>query len=189
MIADLLPRYCEVFDPDTTYIPLRIFTVEGHEVAWMEVAGIMLYDLTGQGRESHPYKFRGLYCECNFTEGTGWEIRGNQRYNLGGPEKCIHRKEALRLRHLELRQEYLEHSVPEIIFALIEKAKAGEFIEDGSGASFWGGYFYLQTVAAITAQPEARIWEEARRLVAERKIGLEGAVVQPYQEPPPPAWE
>ena len=58
-------------------------------------------------------------------------------------------------------------------------------IEDSSSAAFWGGYFYLQTVAAITGEFLGHLWEHAHQLADKQLIGLEGAVVQPYRQPPP----
>lgn len=201
MIQDLLPAYHEAHGMNPLYRPIRSIVIDGHEVCWMEFFGKVAYDITGRGREGEPYTGRMLYCECNFTEGVGWKKDGDKVYSLLGPEKCLCRKAALYLRHLELRQEYLKRfngtegdyftlrqHVPEIMLDLIEKVKAGEFIEDGGGAGFWGGYFYLQTVAKITDQFLGNLWEDVRRLVEEKKIGLEGAVITPYREPPPDLW-
>src|SRR3989338_7788589 len=203
MISELLPRYCEEYKKDIVYTVIRSIIVEGHEVAWMEYTGHIAYDIMGQGREGQSFVGRALYCECDFIEGVGWRIKGGQRYSLDGGEKCLYRKAAVYLRHLELRREYLSRfqdeeswgdsfvlrqHINEIILDLVEKAKVGEFIEDGSGAAFWDGYFYLQTVADITDQFIGHIWEKVHQLVEEKKIGLEGAVIQPYREPPPPEW-
>ena len=194
MIETLLSRYYEVHGTNLTYTALRTITVDNHEVAWME--------FVGRRQDGTSYNGRALYCECDFTEGVGWKVEDGKNYRLLDPEKCLYRKAALRLRHLELRQEYqkrfkisegdsfaLHEKVEEIILDLIEKVKAGEFVEDGTGASFWGGYFYLQTVEAITDQFLGHLWEDVHRLVLKKKIGLEGAVIQPYRKPPPPLWE
>ena len=195
MIKDLLPAYYEAHGVDPSYTALRIIAIDGHEVAWMEFTRTTDPDKT--------YKGRALYCECDFTEGVGWKRENGKVYDLHlKAEKCLYRKTALHLRHLELREEYLKRfnvasgdsfalrrRLEEIISDLIEKVKAGEFVEDGNGARFWGGYFYLQTVALITDQFFGHLWEDVRRLWLEKKIGLEGAVIQPYREPPPPVWE
>lgn len=202
MIANRFSKYYKVHGTNPTYTAIRIITVDGHYVAWMEFNGTVIQDITGRGQEGKPYTGRALYCECDFTENVGWKIEDGKIYTLDGPRKCLYRKAALHLRHLELRQEYLKYfkiaegdsfalhrKVKEIILDLIEKAKAGEFIEDGSGAAFWGGYLYLQTVAAISDQFIGHLWEDVHQLVAEKKIGLEGAVIQAYSKPPPPKWE
>jgi hypothetical protein len=100
-------------------------------------------------------------------------------------------------RLLELQLEYTERfgvekeklldHFEEIVFDLIEKVKAGERLEDGNGAAFWGGYFYLQTVAAVLGQaiPAGLV----RKMVADKKIDLDGMVVQPYLEAPSPSWQ
>lgn len=215
MIQDLLPRYYEARGENPRYEVLRSIVINGHEVAWMKYEGTVDYDLMKQGREGKPYSGYELQCECDFKEGVGWETRGDgTKYNLDGPQKCLYRELATHLRHLELRQEYISrfpfwggpiilsdhipsgnalalwNHVPEIIFDLIEKVKVGEFIgEDGNGASFWGGYLYVQTVTKITDRTEGEIWEVVKKLVEEKKISLEGAVIQPYREPPSPTWE
>lgn len=197
MITDLLPEYYRLHENNPVYNILRSIIIDGHEVAWMEFTGV-----TGEGDKRGTYTGRALYCECNFTKGVGWDVgKGGKPHNLSGPDKCIKREAALRLRHLELRQEYLgrfniapgdsfalHNKVEEIVLDLIKKAKAGEFLEDGNGASFWGGYFYLQTLAAIV-DPSMNFWEAGKLLVKNKKISLEGAVVQDYQEPPLPEWE
>lgn len=205
MIADLLPRYYEANGDNTTYETVRSIVVDGHEAAWMAYQGKVVADATGRGREGEQFTGRGFYCECDFAEGVGWELKDGRRYSLDGERRCIPRKAALHLRHLELRAEYterykgdelggaadyaLKRNVGPIILDLIDKAKAGEFIgEDTSGAHFWGGHFYLQTVAAITGLFVGHLWEDVYELMAQEEIGLEGAVIQDYVEPPPPKW-
>lgn len=201
MIKDLLPAYYAAYGTDPSYTVIRSIVISGHEAAWMELKGTVQFDITGRGREGEPYVAHGFYCECDFAEGVGWKKDGDSVVTLMGPEKCLCRKAAMHLRHLELRQEYLERykeeggdyfalrrHVPDIIIDLIEKVKAGEFVEDGSGAEFWGGYFYLQTVARITDQFLGHLWEDVHRLCTEKKISLDGAVITPYREPPPPLW-
>lgn len=206
MISDLLPRYYEANGDNLTYSVLRSIVIEGHEVAWMQFDGTVKFDITGQGREGQSFTGRGVYCECDFGEGVGWEVKDGQLYSLDGERQCLKRKAALYLRQLELREEYsqrfagkgafpgdsyvLKRNAQAIILDLVEKAKAGEFIgEDGNGASFWGGYFYLQTVAAITDVFIGHLWEDVHALMKKKKIGLDGAVIQPYRKPPPPKWE
>lgn len=194
MIADHLLRYYEEH-PGVIYTTLRSIMVDGHEVAYMELRGTV----GGGPNAGKEYTARGAYCECDFQEGVGWERKGGQMYSLDGERSCVRRKAACHLRALELRAEYeeqygdgwgLARHTKEIILDLIEKAKAGEWVgEDTNGASFWGGYFYLQTVAAITGEFIGHLWGDVYELMAEKKIGLDGAVIQPYVEPPPPKWE
>lgn len=206
MIADLLPRYYEARGEDPTYKVIRSIIVDDHEVAWVEYNGTVQYDVTRQGREGESYSGRQVMCECDFAENVGWEIAedGNSVGLLDAHRHCLPRQAALHLRHLELQHEYIEKFrkndpwvdgslglgkyVPEIILDLIEKVKAGEFVEEGSGASFHGGYFYLQTLAAISGQYIGHLWDDVYQLMSEKKIGLNGAVIQPYSEPPPPQW-
>lgn len=222
MIKDLLSAYYKAFGTDPSHEIVQSMVIDGHEVAWMKYTGTVVCDITGRGREGETYEGYGLYCECDFTKGVGWDINedGKPRKILGSKEadhpcaeNCVPRQEAVRLRLLELREEYKQHfspslekHIPEIIMNLIEKAKADEFIEDGNGAEFWGGYFYLQTVASIVGdikkipmkganfeltieQPGKYVWEAVEQLQKEKKIMLEGMIVQSYREPPPPAWE
>jgi hypothetical protein len=80
-------------------------------------------------------------------------------------------------------------NVPDVILDLIERRKRDEWLgESSGGATFWGGYFYLQTVAEITNHFVGHLWEDVYKLMADKKIGLEGAVIQPYREPLPPEW-
>lgn len=202
MIKDLLPRYYEAFGTNPNYTVIRSIMIDGHETAWMKYEGINV-----NGRPYNGYQF---YCECDFIEGKAWQIDTDGQavgILVGGnnPDDCVYRLTACRLRQLELQREYLckfkdkdgymmdvfslyEH-IEEIIFDLIAKVKANEFIgENGNGAEFWGGYFYLQTLAEILELPMDQISEIADRLVEEKKIQLEGAVVQDYYEPPPEEW-
>ncbi len=205
LIADALPRYYEVHGENPRYETVRSMMMDGHEVAWMEYRGEVAYDITGRGREGQAYVGRTLRCTCDFTEHCGWEEKGEHLYSLDGGEKCLPKKAALHLRRLELRTEYMERfksndrfktgtyalwdHIPEIILDLIEKHQDGEFLEASTGAEFWGGHFYLQTVAAITEKPIGELWAPVGKMVKEKKIGLEGAVIQSYFEPAPPSWE
>lgn len=206
--TELLPRYYEAHGKSMTYAPERIIEIEGHEIAWMRYDGHVIHDIMGRGREGESFTGHAAYCECYFTEFVGWRISlsGDKRFagrstGLMGREKCIYRKTAMHLRHLELRDEYKERfndiwdsfsreHIKAIILDLIEKVKAEEFIgEDTNGASFYGGYFYLQTVAAITDRYIGHLWEPIYEMIEAKQIGLDGAVIQPYTEPPPPKWE
>ena len=190
----LLPRYYEANGDNPRYESVRSMPIDGHDVEWMEYRGEVAYDITGQGREGRPYSGHCLKCACDFTEGVGWKVEDGQRYNLDGEKKCLPRQAATFLRQLELRREYLDRfksedtfkdgayglrdSIQEIILDLIEKEKAGEFIgEDGVGAGFWGGHFYLQTVEAITEMPMKDLWGVVDKMVKDKQIGIEGAVV------------
>ena len=202
LISELLPRYYEAHGEDPHHETIRSIMIDDHEVAWMEYTGTVKWDITGQGREGQEYSGRELYCACKFTEGIGWRVEDDgQVVNLMGPDKCLSKQAATYLRQLELRREYsergmlenlampLEEETAAIMFDLMEKAKAGEFLgESGSGASFYGGYYYLQTVASIMNVPMGSMWDIAYRLANEKKISLDGAVVQPYREPNPPVW-
>ncbi|MDB5185233.1 MAG: hypothetical protein JWN38_1041 [Candidatus Saccharibacteria bacterium] len=195
MIADLLPHYYEHYRSDVQYDVLRSIVIDGHETAWMS--------FVGSGREGEPFTGRELKCECDFTEGVGWQIHDKfGAVGLDGGRKCLKRQAALRLRHLELREEYAERflnqpekfgmfssCIREITLDLIEKGQAGEWLEDGGGAAFYGGYFYLQTLAAITDIYMGHLWEDMYALLEEKLIEIDGAVVKSYTKPPPPKWE
>lgn len=196
MIADLLPRYYEVTGANPTYRVIRSFVIDGHEVAWMEFTGTVKY-LDGTTGDS--YSGNAVCCECDFTEDVGWTIYKGQLAKMGHPDRCPAREKVQQMRYSELQKEYRERfscstselltHVDEIVVDLKAKVRAGEFIEDGNGASFWGGYFYLQTLAAVLGIPVRHIWRIGDRLKAQKKISLEGAVVQDYCEPAAPTWE
>lgn len=191
MIKDLLPEYLKAKNSDEEYSIIRSFIINRHEVAWVEVRGSI------RGRS---YKGRGLFCECNFTKDKGWEVKDGQFFDNSYYGKCQVRKQVVTQRHAELQKEYLDRfkagkdvsalktHVGEIVFDLKEKKKNGEFIEDGNGALFWGGYFYLQTLSAIIGRDMRETWQIANDLVADKKIRLEGAVVQDYTPPEKPSW-
>jgi hypothetical protein len=203
VIADHLERYYEAQGTNPTYEIVWSHVVDGHEVAWAEYSGEIIFDITGQGREGEPYRSRALVCECDFIEGVGWEIRDGKKYTLDGGKRCFPRMAIVELRYLELRRDYLEQfsagsllsisplgeHIREIMLDMIERVKAGEFMEDSNGAAFWGGYYYLQTVAKIADVPVARLWEDVHAMMRDELIGLDGMVVQPYREPPPVLWE
>lgn len=196
MIKDLLPRYYEAHKNSVVYGVglIQSSIINGHEVAWMEYRGITI---NGQ-----PFVGRAIHCECDFTEGVGWEV--NPKYGVVSIHRskgCRPRRKFIYRRRAELNKEFsarfgeplCEH-LPEMIFALIEKVKAGEFLEDGNGAEFWGGYFYIHTVSDIVEISASQsigpeIWRIVDRMVAEKKIGLEGAVITDYRKPPPARWD
>lgn len=191
MIKDLLPEYCKAKNDGEEYSIVRSFIVNEHEVAWMEVRGSV---------NGKSYKARLLHCECNFIKGKGWDTKDGKFSDLFGPERCPARTQVLNQRHAELQKEYLDRfeagnnvsalkdHVWEIVSDLKEKAKNGEFLEDGNGALFWGGYFYLQTLSAIIGIDMMEAWQIAKGLIADKKIRLEGAVVQDYTPPEEPSW-
>lgn len=211
MIADLLPRYREV-DRGVEWTVIRSIVIDGHEVA------LMRFD--GTRPDGSTYTGTDLKCECDFTEGVGWQL--DEKYGRVGIHRneCRYMGAAKFLRKRELSEEYLErysgtmadgtplhHSgldsalfgrpelYGEILLDLIERARAGEWLgESGAGANFWGGHFYIQTFADIVELPPSVAWPTADKLVAEKRISLEGAVVQDYREPPAPeergsVWE
>lgn len=196
MINDLLPRYYEVLEENPKYQVLRSIVIDGHEVAWMRYDGTVTFDLVDKGNIGKPYFGYQLHCECDFTEGVGWKIMNDGKaYGIAGHRDCIYRKMFQHMRHLELRDEYLERfnsvchgqlcllesKIPEIIFDLIEKVKGGTFLgEDNEGADYWGGYFYVQTLEKILDLIPGNGFKIAYDLVAQKKIGLNGAVVQEY---------
>lgn len=199
MIADKLPRYYEQ-RPNPLYTSLRSVVIDGHEVAWMQCDGKVSFDITNSGREGEPYSARGLFCECAFTEDVGWRFdKEHPRQQTNLMYKCLYKEVAMYLRQLELRREYVQlfqgcvypdseltRNLDAIILDLIEKAKAGEWVgEDGGGAGFWGGYFYLGVVAKIADTRMRSVWEAAGRLVDAKLISLEGAVVQDHRESTP----
>lgn len=207
MIADLLPEYYERYESNLQYDVLRSVVIDGHEVAWMSYVGTVQYDITGRGREGEPFSGRTMMCECDFTEGIGWNIgEDGSRYTVHGKDAratCLVRRAAMHLRHLELRREYEERFVAssnnsflglkgcirEITLDLVAKGQAGEWLEDGEGASMYGGYFYLQTLAAIVGEFMGHLWEDMYPLMQDKLIEIDGAVVKSYTQPPPPLWE
>lgn len=206
MITDLLEEYYDRYEPNLRYEVLRSVVIDGHEVAWMSYTGTVIHDITGQGRDGERFDGRTMRCECDFTEGIGWNLREDgQRYTVHGQDAraiCLIRRVALHLRHLELRREYDERFVKanpnswkglsgyikEIVLDMITKGEAGEWLEDSDGAGFWGGYFYLQTVAAITGEYIGHLWSPVYEMLDQKLIGLDGAVVKSYSESPPPKW-
>lgn len=207
MIAHLLPRYYEHYSNSLRYDVLRSVVIDGHEVAWMSYVGTVQVDLMDEGREGNPFIGRTMKCECDFTEGIGWSVdTDGHPLPRSGPdthETCLIRHAALHLRHLELRQEYkrrfvdgnanfflgLRGYIREITLDMIEKGRAGEWLEGTSGASLYGGYFYLQTLAAIIDQPMGYLWEDMHLLMEEKLIDMDGAIIKSYTKPPPPRWE
>ncbi len=195
-IVELLPRYYAARTANPSYDIVRLITIDGHECAWMH--------LEGETIEGRQYQGREFKCVCEFTEGVGWiqdPVRPNQKINLGSTTNCLYKATAAHLRILELRHEYIERfsgnwhdigfiDVELVVNDLIEKVKNGEFIgEISGGAAFWGGYFYIQTLAEIVDRFVGHMWEPIRELFKEKKIGLEGAVITDYHEPQPPKWE
>ncbi len=207
MIKDLLPAYYQAFGMNPTHEIVESIVIDGHEVAWMKYVGTVVHDITGRGAEGKTFSGFELCCECCFTKGVAWDIGKDKKpYMLAGdpesgvpsPENCLHRQEALRLRHLALHKEYkkrfsssLENHIPEIVMDVIKKVKAGEFVEDGAGAGFYGGYFYVQTIRSILGDIKDSmklVWESVREMQDDKKITLEDSIVTKYRAPPPPEW-
>lgn len=205
MIADLLPEFYKRYKNDIRYDVLRSVVIDGHEVAWMEYTDTVQVVPTGEGREGKPFSGRIMKCECDFTEGVGWSIdeKGQRRRNTVNVEACLIRRAALHLRHLELRQEYMERfvkndpgnffglkgSIREITLDLIKKGQSGEWLEAHDGARMYGGYFYMQTLASIVGEFMGHLWEDMYPLMEEKLIEIDGAIVKSYTQPPPPMWE
>lgn len=199
-IAELLPRYYEAYGQNPTYDVERSIMIDGHEVAWLHYQGEVTFDITGKGQEGKAYEGHELHCACRFTEGVGWQIDVERGTPVGfiGRDECDKKRVAMHMRHLELRQEYQERGmlgdtgrqdagvVKAIMLDLIQKREADEFVEGTTGAEFWGGHYYLQTVGEITGLSMKQVWEGADLLLAEKRIRLEGMVVQTYRPPVEP---
>lgn len=196
-IEELLLRYYETHSDGIVYETIRSIPIDGHEVAWMQ--------FNGSRMDGSEFSGRTFKCACDFEEGVGW--RTDEKYGvmgLGGGEKCLPKKVAEHLRQQELRAEYIEKfpddaiwgddlalikRVPEVVMDLIEKDKRGEFIGEGtSGAHFWGGHMYMQTVEAITGKPMRDLWEDMDKMQVAKQISLEGCVIQEYRQPPEQKW-
>ena len=98
MIKDFLPEYYEAHGKNPYYNSLRSIVIDGHEIAWMEFKGTR--------NDKSNYTGRLLYCECDFTKGVGWNIEKGKVFSIHRGEKCLKRKTAIHLRHLELQKEY-----------------------------------------------------------------------------------
>lgn len=190
-ILTFLPSYYREMGNNPTYQIIELFRVKDHEVAWMEYKGHIEYDIMKLGREGEEYTGRSLSCEGSFKKNVGWRIKGEQKYNLGHEENCKAIESVVDQKHeeikLELINQYketekpnLEDHLEEIIFNLIQRGKDGQFLEQSDGAEFWGGYYYLQTLQEITGTNWDKIWKTVDRLKAEKKIRMEGNVVQEY---------
>ena len=198
-IEALLPRYYEVY-PRDEYEPIESFNIDGHQVAWMR------FRFRGESHQTTCF-----VCACDFTEHVGWEL--DEQFGvvkLGDFEaRCEARRLAAGRRIDELRGEYMELYGPlledgtlvdvieKIIPDLIERNTREQFIgETTNGAHFWGGHFYLQTVAAIVGRSglglDRELWRDIHdavdRLYRNKKIQLEGMVVQGYKDPLSPEW-
>lgn len=199
-INELLPTYYEALGTNPTYETIRSIDIDGHEVAWMRIDGSIKVDLLGLGREGEPYQEWELLCACDFTQGIGWDIYdGNKALQRITSERCIAKDTAIYMRLLELRHKYQKHKfissmldteiqVEEVVKDLIKKDKAHEFIEAGGGANFYGGHFYLETLAKIMDMSEADIAEIIKSLEANKTLSLIGSVVKEYKEPKQPKW-
>lgn len=203
LIAESIDRYYEAHNTNLRYEIVRSELVEGHEVAWMKYTDHIKRDMVSAESEEEHFEGYCLQCACHFTEGVGWFY--DSKY--GGPvgtdadRNCEAKKEVQNMRNEELKEEYTERqmldslaedetqTVKNIMLDLIEKNKKGEFLESYSGASFWGGHYYLQLVESITGLGMAELYDIARQLEAEKIITLNGAVVCTYREPLPPKWE
>lgn len=202
MLEDLLQAYQENgSNRQGRYEILRTINIDGHEVAYMEYSIPVTGDrlITSLNKRISQ---RVLMCECNFTEGVGWK-RSEDGVTYDYTQcKCMKRSVALHLRHMELREEYVQRflvgqydsyrlatHLREITLDLVEKGKNGEWLEENAAASAFGGYFYIQTLASITGLFMGHLWEHIDPLLQEHLIGLDGSIITPYVAPPPPSWE
>lgn len=201
MIIQLIPKYVEATRSNHTYRIIRSFIIDGHEVAWVE----MTYYLHDDTDRLLPQKEYRVMCDCDFTEGIGWNLtETGQIFTVHGKDAsaCTIRPLVMAKRHEELRT-HLEKVIgkPEnpseretILFAvkaievLAGFAQHHIMIEEGSGAHFWGGYFYLQTINKILGVDWPHIHMAMAVLYRMKKLNLNGMVVVPYTEPLPATW-
>jgi hypothetical protein len=192
-IAESLERYYETHEGKLRYEVLRSIAVEGHEVAWMK-------HWIPEGDEKR-FVGRELECACTFVEDVGWKEENGKITALTDDQNCEFKKKAELFRIYELRVELQargllvtqyenqESQIEGIILDLMERGRAGEWLKGANPAHFWGGYFYLQLVEDITGFSWDNIHAATRSLYKQKKIDLEGMVVQEYSEPPEPKWE
>jgi len=201
MIEQLIPAYVEATKSNHSYEILRSFEFDGHEVAWVDTTYYLNSD-TDMEQPQHDYR---VMCDCDFTEGIGWNLGENGSiYTVFGKnaDACSYRPLALQQRRQELR-EHLEkvvgkndnpserESVLFIVKALEELvviAKDHQMIEVGTGAHFWGGYFYLQSIQEILDVEWKHVHMAMAVLYRMKKLNQNGMVVVPYTEPPAPKW-
>lgn len=200
-IADLLPRYYETHGNGLTYSIEWSQKIEGHQVAWLRYDGVIKQDVMGLDREGESFNGHELKCVCDFTEGIGW--RTDEKYGVVtiSSKDCEAKYEVAKQKYAELRQNYIERGFltgqseitasefEVVMMDMILKAKSGEFLESGNGAQSWGGYFYIQTLAKVLEIGEFDAFSFANVMIKDKKILLNGAIVQDYSDPPEPEWE
>ena len=202
MIMQLVPGYVEATKSTHTNHIIRSFDMDGHEVAWVEIT----YFLNSDTAHSTPLKMYRVMCDCDFTEGVGWNLnKDGHLYTVHGrnADNCKFRPLVMAIRHQELR-DYLEKAAgkPDVpsdkatvlyvvraIEALASFAQYNVMIEAGGGAEFWGGYFYLPTVQAILDVEWPQIHMAMAVLYRMKKYDLDGMVVVPYTTPPEATWQ
>ncbi len=201
MIMQLVPAYVKATQSNHSYRVIRSFVVNGHEVAWVEVT----YFLNSDAAHNQPLQEYRVMCDCDFIEGIGWNIDGCGRiYTVHGRDAnaCETRPVVMEMRRQEL-QNHLERVadkpedgdsketvlyVVRAIEVLATFAQHHVMIEAGTGAGFWGGYFYLQTVQQILDIEWPIIHTAMAVLYKREKLDLNGMVVIPYTTPPEPKW-
>jgi hypothetical protein len=202
VFAELLSKYCVDCASNLRYTILRTIPIDRHEVAWTEIRSKRDAESPEDSpvRRLKPMLYHQLMCECDVTEGVGYRLTESGILNLEAARHCMYKEAAVKLRILELRSElgraiFGESSLPNswrftdehFAFAvdfLMAKAKDGQFLAEVTlGAEFWGGCFYLQTLAEILQWPTGSIWHPVHQLIGERKIMIDGMIVRPYRSP------
>lgn len=203
LISDGIERYYEAYGTNPIYETVSSSVIEGHEVAWMKYTGTIVQDIMELGREGQSYEGYCFKCACNFNEGVGWFF--DEEYgapvSTDADRDCEARAIASKSRQEELKNEYLMRgyldkleedeigTIKTIILDLIEKSTNNEFLETYTGASFWGGHYYLQLVESVTGIDMYKLYQITDQLEKEKVISMNGAVICEYHEPSPPRWE
>jgi len=173
--AQLIDNYAEKYSTFDRHELLRTIADEDHHET---------YQVGYEGKDIYDKPIDGWFiaCECDLTEGVGWEIKKrngkDQRYNLM-KDDCEKKIAAGKVRTAEFVDDYKDKPNREIILDLLAKTVEGNIWigETHNGARFWGGGYYLQTAADIAEVDYQDMRQAAHELVDEEKIFLEGAVV------------
>lgn len=200
-LAELLPRY-NAYHPNWEGTPATMYTIDDHEMAMMDFVAT----------DGGDAKYSKFVCACDLTEDVGWGL--HEKWGVvsyGKPDECEYRKRAVAELVTELHTEYTEQFsdvieneghigfVREVMKAMIAKDNANEFVgEVNNGAHFWGGHFYMQTLAKVvhgTADDRTlsredwkNMWLAMDTMMVNKQVQLEGMVIQDYYEPPEAEW-
>ncbi|MDX1536074.1 MAG: hypothetical protein R3346_04950 [Candidatus Spechtbacterales bacterium] len=140
------------------YTPIREWSIDNHNVAWMKYEGINIHD--------EPFEGEDLYCECDFSD-------------IKDGFHCEAKKKIREQVQAKTRKKYL-HSWKKMgkkraVYNIFRRVQRGEWL-----GQKYPRIIYVQEVASLLGKDNEEIVTACEKLFLEEKLDLNGMILSPF---------